>query len=450
DLATESGGSVLPVFILDDDTAGAWAFGGARRWWLHASLTSLARDLEARGASLTLRRGRAEVELAALVRETGAKAIVWTRRPEPHYRRQGRLVAEAMDTLQVRVFAEDDFFLHPPDRIKTGQGKPYAVFTPFWRALQALGDPPKAKAAPEKLPGFKGPVSSDNLADWGLLPGKPDWAGGLRESWQPGEAGAQERLGAFIAEQLDDYAAGRDELAAEGTSRLSPHLAFGEISPRQIWHAAAGHENGEPFLRQLGWREFSHHQLLRNPSLPAKPLREAFEAFPWRDDEDGFRAWCQGRTGYPVVDAGMRELWVTGTMHNRARMIVGSFLVKDLMVHWRRGEDWFWDTLCDANLANNAASWQWIAGCGIDAAPYFRVFNPVRQGEKFDPDGAYVRRWVPELASLPNALIHAPWEATEMELAVAGVRLGETYPAPVIDHKSARDRALAAFKSLGN
>ncbi|MEM6935811.1 MAG: deoxyribodipyrimidine photo-lyase, partial [Pseudomonadota bacterium] len=297
-------------------------------------------------------------------------------------------------------------------------------------------------------------VAGDDLAAWALLPTKPDWAGGLRESWQPGEAGAHERLRDFVTHAADDYAEGRDRPGKDHTSRLSPHLHFGEISPNQVWQAlkmAAGFgevsgQASDAYLRELGWRDFSYHLLTLFPELPEANFRDQFDRFPWRSDNTELERWQRGQTGYPLVDAGMRQLWHTGWMHNRVRMVVGSFLVKHLRQHWRAGEDWFWDTLVDADLASNAASWQWVAGSGADAAPYFRIFNPMSQGEKFDPDGAYVRRWVPELAKVPQKFLNRPWEAPVEILRQAGVELGKDYPNPIVDHRTAREAALAAFQ----
>jgi len=318
-----------------------------------------------------------------------------------------------------------------------------------------LGDPPSPLSAP-KLPGTIAGIASENLESWRLEPDHPDWAGGLRETWTPGEAGAQQRLKDFLADGLKAYTGDRDRPDRDGTSSLSPHLRFGEISPRQAWHAvrfaAAEHPalsaDAEKFLSELGWREFCRHLLHDNPDLATANLQPAFDAFHWKHDSEALAAWQRGRTGYPIVDAGMRQLWHTGVMHNRVRMVVASFLVKHLLVDWREGEQWFWDTLVDADAGNNPGNWQWVAGCGADAAPYFRVFNPVLQGEKFDPDGAYVRRWVPELARLSAKLIHQPWRATPLELKSADVDLGRTYPKPIIDHGQARERALAAYAKL--
>ena len=437
--AIATGRPVVPVFVLDDDSAGGWAPGGASRWWLHQSLAALGADLAARGAPLVLRRGRFDFEIPRLAAEIGAVEVHSGLPTEPWARAACRRVAE---TVRLRVHLTT--LLHHPDAVRTQAGTPYGVFTPFGRACRALGEVGLPVPAPGRIAGVAG-VASDRLEDWGLLPGAPDWAGGLRDAWVPGEQGAQARLGAFATAALDRYKAQRDMPGVDGTSRLSPHLAWGEISPRQLWHAGAA---SEKFRDEVLWREFAAGLLWQHPTLPDTPLRAEFAAMPGRDDPAGLHAWQRGQTGVPIVDAGMRQLWQTGWMHNRVRMVVASFLVKHLLVPWQAGEAWFWDTLVDADLAQNAASWQWVAGCGADAAPYFRVFNPVLQGRKFDPDGAYVRRFVPELAALPDSAIHAPWEAPPLVLAGAGVRLGVTYPHPIVDLAAGRDRALAAFAAL--
>jgi deoxyribodipyrimidine photo-lyase len=447
---------VLPLYILDDQTPGEWAMGGASRWWLHGSLAALAGSLHAKGATLILRRGNAETVLPAFVRETGSAAVYWNRCYEPFAVARDTRLKAALDADGLAVESFNAALLHEPWALKTAAGGPFKVYSPFWRAALAAGPVGAPLPAPKKIPAPEAPVASDTLDSWALRPTKPDWAVGMRAEWTPGEAGAQTRLDAFLKSRLVGYGADRNRPDLTATSRLSPHLHFGEIGPRQVWTAVEAAAETRPkaradadkLLSELGWREFSTHLLFHFPNLPEQNWRGAFDSFPWAEDEPGLKAWQKGQTGYPIVDAGMRELWSTGWMHNRVRMIVASFLVKDLLVHWRRGEEWFWDTLVDADLANNAASWQWVAGSGADAAPYFRVFNPVSQGQKFDPDGAYVRRWIPEIAALPDKHLHAPWEAPADVLTQAGVRIGATYPAPIVDHTMARVRALAAYKQI--
>lgn len=453
-MAAETG-PVIPVYILDTDQDDPWPMGGASRWWLHASLESLAADLARLGAPLLLRRGPAAAVLRQLVAETGAGAVHWNDCYEPRAIARDRTLKADLTARGVAVRSFNAALLAEPWTVRTGDGGPYKVFTPFWRRLSGdlaaaaapLPPPASLRAAPAAIAGA---ITGEHLADWRLLPTTPDWADGLRESWTPGESGAAAALDRFLRDAAADYAQARDLPGRRGTSRLSPHLHFGEISPRQIWAATAGRadDGTTAFRRELGWREFAHHLLFHFPDMPTTPLAPRFAHFPWTDAPDALTAWQRGRTGYPIVDAGMRELWATGWMHNRVRMIVGSFLVKHLLLPWQAGAAWFWDTLVDADLANNSIGWQWIAGCGADAAPYFRVFNPVLQGRKFDTDGHYVRRWVPELADLPDSVLHAPWEASPLILAAAGVTLGRSYPHPIVDHAWARDRALAAFASL--
>ncbi|MBJ7535455.1 deoxyribodipyrimidine photo-lyase [Rhodomicrobium vannielii ATCC 17100] len=453
--AAETGAPVLPVYILDDETPGRWRMGGASRWWLHQSLRSLGTDLEARGSRLVLRRGETERVLRDLIEETGARSIFFTRGYEPYQRAlEGRL-KPSLEARGVSLRRFGGQMLVEPESIANLAGEPFRVFTPFFRALSQRGAPATPLPAPLKLAAPDSWPRSDALASLALEPTKPDWAGGIRAAWRPGETAARERLAQFIETTLASYRTRRDEPGIDGTSRLSPHLAFGEIGPRQIWHAvqaaaeAAGdHAAADAYLREVGWREFSYHLLFHFPHLPEAPFRPEFAAFPWRDDETALEAWQRGRTGYPIVDAGMRQLWQTGWMHNRVRMIVASFLIKHLLLPWQTGADWFWDTLVDADLANNAASWQWVAGSGADAAPYFRIFNPVLQGEKFDARGDYVRVFVPELAKLPASLIHKPWTASAAALRDAGVTLGETWPHPIVDHAAARARALTAFAAV--
>ena len=460
--ALRGSGPVVPVYVLDDDTVGPWAMGGASRWWLHGSLTSLANSLAAIGSRLILRRGRAIDTLMALVAETGAASIHCTRAYEPHAAGLELELKARCEQAGATLRRYTGNLLHEPEAVTTRAGEPFKVFTPFWRSLMQSASPARPAPRPAALPVPETWPHTERLDDWSLRPHRPDWAGGLRASWTPGEAGADARLRTLIDDVLAGYADRRDRPDVPGTSQLSPHLHFGEVSPAQCWHAVqaacagdADLEKGpSAFLRELGWREFSHHLLHHWPHITDQPFRPEFAAFPWEPDagraDEHFTAWSRGLTGYPIVDAGMRQLWQTGFMHNRVRMIAASFLTKHLRIPWQRGARWFWDTLVDADLASNSASWQWVAGSGADAAPYFRIFNPVLQGRKFDPDGAYVRRYVPELARLHLAHIHAPWEAPHAELAAAGIHLGETYPRPVVDHATARAAALAAHGAMRN
>ncbi len=436
--------AVLPVYILDEHA------GAASRWWLHHSLCALARDLAARGATLVLRSGDPAVHIPALAAEIGADTVHAARSFEPAQRAADRAVDAALKAHGIAFHRHLSLSLFAPERIKTRTGKPYGVFTPFSKACLETGVSQETCPTPEKIPGVTG-IPSDSLEDWRLLPQQPDWAGGMRAVWTPGEAGAEQRLSAFLAGPVQDYAKARDYPGIAGTSRLSPHVHFGEISPRVVWHraAAAGSSDGvQTFLKELLWREFSINLLWQYPELRTAPIREEFARFPWREDDEALRAWQRGKTGIPIVDAGMRELWQTGWMHNRVRMICASFLTKDLLLPWQAGEAWFWDTLCEADAAANGASWQWVAGCGADAAPYFRIFNPVLQGRKFDPDGTYIRRYVPELSRLPDDVIHAPWEAETKLLVHARVTLGKTYPHPMMTLSAGRERALAAYARI--
>jgi len=453
--AAASGGPVLPIYVLDEETAGLRPLGGASRWWLDRSLAALAKAIGKQGGRLLLRRGPAQKVLEALVRETNAEAVHWNRCYEPYAIERDKAIKAALAERGVEAKSHNAALLAEPWTLRTGNDGPYKVFTPFWRALSAGPEPAKPLPVPRALQFAGEDPASEALADWRLAPQAPNWAAEFPEHWRPGEAGGKERLAAFLEDHLADYARARDRPGADGTTRLSPHLHWGEIGPRQVWHAvkaaaaAARREAaGDGLLREFGWREFTHHQLYHWPDLATHSWRPEFEKFPWRTDRAGLCAWQRGRTGYPIVDAGMRQLWRTGWMHNRVRMIVASFLIKDQLIDWRAGESWFWDTLVDADLAQNAANWQWVAGSGADAAPYFRIFNPVLQGVKFDPTGDYVRRWVPELARLPSAHLHKPWAAPASVLETAGVRIGRDYPAPILDHAAARERALEAFRSL--
>lgn len=452
DRAAATGCPVLPFFILDEGEPGPRAPGGASRWWLHHSLAALAGDLEAIGSRLILRRGDAADVLSDLIRETNAGSVVWNRRYDPGSIARDTEIKNSLKSRDVEAESFNASLMYEPWEIKTKAGSWYKVYTRFWQACRDAGDPPPPTEAPRALASPDAWPDSEGLADWDLCPSAPDWAGGLRDMWQPGSAGAMERLADFLDGGIESYADDRDFPGKPATSGLAAHLAWGDIGPRQIWHAALSRAPGgkgrETFLKELVWREFAHHVLFHFPDLAKTPMDTKFQAFPWQPDDERLRAWQQGLTGYPVVDAGMRELWATGTMHNRVRMITASFLVKHLMQPWQAGEAWFWDTLVDADAASNPFNWQWVAGCGADAAPFFRIFNPILQGEKFDRDGAYVRRWVPEVAALPDKYLHAPWSAPDHVLSDAGLVLGRDYPAPIVSHKAARDHALAAFKAL--
>jgi len=447
--AVERGGPVVPVFVWAPDEEAPWSPGAAQRVWLDRSLRSLASDLESAGSRLIVRAGDSLETLSGLVDETGATAVHWTRRYEPRIVERDAKVERALAKrgIEVRIFGGG--LLREPSAVATGEGNPYQVFTPFsknylrgdWRPDDPL-DRPRAIPAPDAWP-ERTPVDDLHLRS------TLDWDEGILEAWTPGESAAWGRLGAFEQHHLAGYDEGRDLPAEDRTSRLSPHLHHGEISVRRIWTRLAGSPGAEPYLRELVWRDFAHHVLAHFPHTDVEPLRPKYADFPWRDDGEALERWRRGRTGYPMVDAGMRQLWTTGWMHNRVRMVVGSFLVKHLLLPWQAGARWFWDTLVDADLASNSLGWQWAAGCGADAAPYFRIFNPMRQGERFDARGDYVRRWVPELADLPSRHVHAPWEASDSVLEAADVRIGLTYPSPIVDHRQARERALSALDAIG-
>ena len=447
-LHAAAAGPFLPVHVLED---GAAAPGSAARWWLHHSLAALAAALAARGAPLLLLRGDPCRLIPDLADRIGAAEVHAGRQTEPLARRRDAETHAALETTGRRLVLHRTALLHEPHRVRTSGGTPFSVYTPFSRAVFAsLDGLPPPLPAPDRLTAVASAPEGLTLGDLGLLP-VPDWAAEFSQHWTPGEDAAQARLAAFLEHGLADYADRRnDPAAAWGTSGLSPHLHCGEISPRQVWHGAreTGGKGLDTFLKELLWREFSHHLLWHRPELPEAPLRPEFAAFPWRRDAAVLRAWQRGRTGYPIVDAGMRQLWRIGWMHNRVRMIAASFLVKHLLQPWQDGAAWFMDTLVDADVAANSASWQWVAGCGADAAPFFRIFNPVLQGEKFDAAGAYVRRWCPELARLPDRYLHRPYEAPDAVLRAAGVTLGRDYPTPLVGLAEGRARALAAFAAV--
>ncbi len=457
--AVSRGAPIIPLYILDDAGEGRWRPGGASRWWLHHSLAALDASLRGRGSRLILMRGDAREMLTRLARDLRAGAVYWNRRYEPAVIARDSAVKETLRADGVETKSFNSALLFEPHTIANRQGRPFQVFTPYWRHCLEQPVPPPVVSDEKSLPvPERWPVSS-GLESLSLLPALR-WDAGIAQTWEPGEEAARKSLKAFVSGRIESYAEDRDRPAGDGTSRLSPHLHFGEIGPWQIWAAVAarGKASGvfpsgngaRTYLTEIGWREFSHHLLFHFPETPEQPLRREYAAFPWAKDPDGgkLRAWQRGCTGYPIVDAGMRELWTTGWMHNRVRMIVASFLVKHLRLPWTSGAEWFWDTLVDADLAANTLGWQWSAGCGADAAPYFRIFAPVLQGGKFDAEGDYVRRWVPELARLPSKFIHAPWTAPATVRAQAEVVLGGNYPHPIVDHAHARAEALAAFKQL--
>lgn len=455
--ASKAGASVIPLFIWDPGEEGKWPPGAASRWWLHQSLASLQAELARRGTPLVIRSGPALETLRSLVHESGAGAVYWNRRYEPALIARDQKVKEALqqDGLQVQSF--NGALLREPWEIRNKTGNPFQVFTPFWKTCLAGPDPLPPLPAPATLRPPSSPLSSTPLAQLGLEP-RIHWTATMRQTWMPGEVGAAAELKRFLSTAFTSYRDSRDRPDTNGTSRLSPFLHFGEISPRQIFAAMKNHAEsaGLPasewrssqFHTELGWREFAHHLLFHFPHTPDSPLRPEFQRFPWRSNPEWLKIWQRGMTGYPLVDAGMRQLWATGWMHNRVRMVVASFLVKNLLIPWQDGAAWFWDTLLDADLASNTLGWQWSAGCGADAAPFFRIFNPVLQGEKFDPQGDYIRKWVPELSRMPARWIHRPWEAPREILGPCKVTMGSTYPEPLVTLFSSRERALDAYQKL--
>ncbi len=454
--AAKSARPVVPVYILEDADSDPWAPGGASRWWLHHSLLALNRSLETRGNSLILRRGQPKEVLQNLVTETDATAVHVTRLTEPHAIKVDSEVKTTLNSFGIKLKVFDGNLLFPLGSVMTRKGNPFKIFTPFYKTCMQRFPLQKPLPVPAQLPSLRKHVKSDSLDEWKLLPRKPDWSVGWLNMWTPGEQGALSRLDSFLERSAAAYRTRRDRPDIFGTSRLSPHLHLGEISPRTCWHRSLASVKPESqddlksFFRQIIWREFSHHLLYHWPNFPEEPFRPEFRRFSWARDDEALRRWQLGLTGYPIVDAGMRELWTTGWMHNRVRMIAASFLVKDLLVPWQDGAAWFWDTLVDADLANNSVSWQWVAGCGVDAAPFFRIFNPVLQGRKFDPEGTYVRRWVPELTNLPDKYIHQPWATPKDILKDSGISLGSIYPFPIVDHIEARNHALKMFKHMRN
>jgi deoxyribodipyrimidine photo-lyase len=449
-LAAVKNGNVLPVYILDDASAGDFKIGAASRWWLHHSLLELNKSLDGK---LNVYVGDSKKILTEIVRSNKVDAVYWNRCYEPFRIKDDSEIKTHLKTMGLDAQSFNASLLWEPWEILKADGTPYKVFTPFYQngCLKAAAPREPLKAELGNL--LKDEANKNTIESLNLLPNKP-WYKGMENMWGIGEAAAQKQLQHFLDNGLLGYKEGRNYPVKDNTSRLSPYLQFGEISPNQIWHAAQMRTNTkniadvEHFLRELGWREFSYHLLYHFPDLPRKNFQSKFDTFEWTYNETLLQAWKHGKTGYPIVDAGMRELWQTGYMHNRVRMIVASFLIKNLLIHWHHGEDWFWDCLIDADLANNSASWQWVAGSGADAAPYFRIFNPITQGQKFDPDGTYTRKFVPELSSIPDKFLFNPWEAPQEILRACGVRLGDTYPLPIVNLAASRNEALRIYKEL--
>ncbi len=434
-MAAVGEGAVIPVYILDDETPRHRKMGGASRWWLHHSLVSLDKALRDKGSRLILRRGKSDEVLAALAEETGTNRVHCIRHYEPWWRNAERAVAKRLD-----FCCHDGNYLAPPGSITTGSGEPYKIYTPFWRALKQMMPPPAPANRPAAIPAPDNWPTSDSIEDWGFLPSKPDWATGFSD-WSPGEERARHAIDRFVGHAAD-YGDRRNLPSEEGTSRLSPHLHFGEVSPAYAWHrmmAVGG--SVDVFLGELGWRDYAQNVILQFPDYATRNARDRFDDLPWRSGKQAdadLAAWQQGRTGYPIVDAGMRQLWTTGWMHNRVRMIAASFLIKHLLIDWREGERWFWDTLVDADYGSNSVNWQWTAGTGIDSNMFVRIMAPLGQSPKFGAAG-YIRQWVPELAGLSDEVIHDPEEAGSRPPG---------YPAKIIGHREARARALEAVKQL--
>lgn len=450
--ARESAALIVPVYVHAPEEEAPWQPGAASQWWLHHSLTALDASVQKLGSRLVVRHGPTADALDELIRLTGATLVCWNRTYEPALLERDESLVRMLEEGGIQTSIHDGTVLLPPASIKNGSGSPYRVFTPFFRALFAkTADLPAPHKAPRTLPGPSRWPTSVDIDDLKLLP-TIRWDQGIAAAWTPGEASALKRLKQFERSVLAGYVAGRDTPGDDGTSRLSPHLHFGEIGPRQVYAAIRSEatrldDARDKYLRELGWREFALNLLVHFPQTPEEPLDRRYAKVKWARNTRQLTAWQRGRTGIPIVDAGMRQLWETGWMHNRVRMIVASLLTKNMRVDWREGSRWFWDTLVDADLANNTLGWQWVAGCGADAAPYFRVFNPVTQSQKFDPEGRYLRRFVPELAALPDRYIHEPWTAPREVLAAANVKLGESYPKPIVDLKTSREEALQMYRA---
>lgn len=449
-----SQGVVIPVYINNQQLMDDMYIGDAQKWWLHHSLLELQKEYHTHKIALILRSGDPQKILKELLKETSSVILTWNRCYDPESIERDTKLKEYFTAQGVLVKTFNSSLLTEPSKILNKTSGFYKVFTPYWKSCRQVIEVKDLLPVP-KLTEFAKKVNTENLEDWQFLPTHPNWAKGFSEYWQPGEKGAQDKMEFFLSSALNGYHEKRDIPGYAGTSQISPHLKFGEIGPRQIWHAVhkiaekSSHtQDIDRYLAELGWREFSYYLLFNFPQLASKPFNDNFAAFPWARNDQYLHAWQKGMTGYPMVDAGMRQLWHTGWMHNRVRMIVGSFLTKHLLISWQKGAEWFLYTLVDADIASNCASWQWVSGSGADAAPYFRIFNPIMQGEKFDPNGAYVRKWIPELAKLPDKYIHSPWEASQELLEKCGIILGKTYPKPIVDHSEARKLALDAYAEI--
>lgn len=453
--AAADGAGILAVFILDDETKGHRKIGSAARWWLHHSLERLSDAIRAKGGVLLLRRGDPRTIIPELAEKARADSVYWSRRYCAAEQETDAGVKTALKATGVDAHSFNGSLLVQPWALKTSTDGYYRVFTPYWKALRASFSPSPHLSAPLRFSEWE--IENENLEDWALKPSAPNWAKGFEPSWRPGEAGAHERLEAFIGKTLSDYAEDRDRPdLVDATSGLSPHLRWGEISPHSIWRTVRqAMERGtipskpaEKFLSEIAWRDFSYTLFHHNPDLARANYNSDFDNMPWREDAEGLEAWKRGRTGFPFIDAGMRQLWSTGWMHNRVRMVTASFLAKHLLIHWSHGEAWFWDTLLDADPASNPANWQWVAGSGADAAPYFRIFNPITQAAKFDPRAAYIRKWVPELADIPDRYIFEPWNAPPKFSIYEKNEDDSTYGTPILSHQAGRERALGAYEIM--
>ena len=451
--ALEANREIIPLFVWDEEEGGKWSPGSASRWWLHQALNSLGKDIEKLGGHLILAKGKAVDLIPEIAKAHGAGKVFYGRSYDPAGLATQEKVEETLDKTGIDTESFNAALLQEPWETKNGSGNPFQVFTPYWRKSRPIIYREPSRYSLPSIPFFKTPTPRHTLDDLGLLPGH-SWHQKLDEHWIVSESAAHEQLERTVNEVTHSYATRRNNPSVNGTSRLSPYLAWGLISPRQICQSVlqadneGSHRGENKFLVEIGWREFSYHLLYHYPGISDQPLRPKYSAFPWLDDQENLKRWQFGNTGYPMVDAGMRQLYQTGWMHNRVRMVVASFLVKHLLISWTEGARWFWDTLVDADLASNTQGWQWAAGCGADAAPYFRIFNPITQGEKFDTRGAYAKHWIPPLANLPSKYVFKPWEAPASMLEENGIDLGENYPEPCVDHSEARARALAALASL--